>query len=159
MTEREYFDYMFDQSRHGCGSGIVCAIFVAIVAMALLCGCKTQYVTVPEYHTEYVYRTDSVTLRDSIWQHDSVYVMKNGDTITTIKTKTIYRDRWRDVVRVDSFIKTDSIRVPYPVERQLSRWEQFCIDWGKITLGVTLAALAAILIIIVMWLRRHTPGV
>lgn len=31
---------------------------------------------------------------------------------------------------VDSFIKVDSVSVPYPVEKKLSKWQQAKVDWG-----------------------------
>ena len=40
--------------------------------------------------------------------------------------------------------KADSIRVeyrdrPYPVEKPLTTWQRFCLDYGKITTGATIA--------------------
>lgn len=153
MTDKKYYDYVFAKN-NGCGSGMICAMIIAAIVLFTLCGCKTQYVSVPEYHTEYVYRTDSVTFRDSIYVHDSIYTEKKGDTIFVNKWRTQYVDRYRDVVRIDSFIKTDSIRVPYPCERQATRWEKFCIDYGKIMLGATILAVVAAIIFLVLWIRK-----
>lgn len=156
MTEKEYYEWQYRQmmERQGCWSPMMMACLIVAVLL-MLCGCRTQYVPVPEYHTEYVYRTDSVMLRDSIWQHDSIYVSMKGDTVTVEKWRTKYVEHLRDVVRIDSFIKTDSIRVPYPVERKLSRWEQLCVDYGKVMIGVTAAVLIALAVVIVIWIRRR----
>jgi hypothetical protein len=114
---------------------------LALMVLGLLTSCKTKYVTVPEYHTEYVYRTDSIQLRDSIYMKDSIYIIKNGDTVTTYKIKYVYRDRYRDVVKVDSFIKTDSIRVPYPVEKEISLFKKLRFGVNGLLVGVVLLVL------------------
>lgn len=111
---------------------------LGLMILGMLTSCKTKYVAVPEYHTEYVYRTDSFELRDSIYMKDSIYIIKSGDTITTYKTKYVYRDRYRDVVRVDSFIKTDSIRVPYPVEKEISLFKKIRFGVNGLLVGVIL---------------------
>lgn len=90
-----------------------------IVLTLLLAGCRTKYVAVPEYR----YR-DSVQVRherDSVFLHDSVYVseMVTGDTVylTRYRERTLYRDRLHtDTLRT---ARTDSICVPYPVERRV----------------------------------------
>lgn len=114
---------------------------LALMLLGLLTSCKTKYVTVPEYHTEYVYRTDSIQLRDSIYMQDSIYIIKSGDTVTTYKIKYVYRDRYRDVVKVDSFIKTDSIRVPYPVEKEISLFKKLRFGVNGLLVGVVLLVL------------------
>lgn len=114
---------------------------LALMILGLLTSCKTKYVTVPEYHTEYVYRTDSIQLRDSIYMQDSIYIIKSGDTVTTYKIKYVYRDRYRDVVKVDSFIKTDSIRVPYPVEKEISLFKKLRFGVNGLLVGVVLLVL------------------
>lgn len=98
-----------------------------ITSLLLLCSCATKYVTVPEYHTEY--RTN--TVRDSIYfeKHDSVMMKVKGDTVTVEHWKIRYRDRFVEVT--DTFIKTDSIRVPYPVEKQLTWWQRLKIDFSE----------------------------
>ena len=85
--------------------------------LSILVGCKTKYVSVPEYHTKYKTRVDSVLKRDSVWIHDSVSVW--------VKNDTVYKDRWHtewryhniDKIRQDTILKVDSVRIPYPVEK------------------------------------------
>lgn len=118
--------------------------FLAVVTLCcLLCSCRTQYVTVPEYHTEYISKTDTFIKRDSIMKHDSVYVSIKGDTVTVEKWSVLYRDRWREKAFHDTIIKTDSIRVPYPVEKKLTRWQQLKVDLGEYVM-VLLAMLMAL---------------
>ena len=46
--------------------------------------------------------------------------------------------------------KADSIQVPYPVEKRLTRWQQTKVDYG----GFSLAANLALLCIPVLWLIK-----
>lgn len=113
-------DYIVDLvKRMRLGHVAVCLLF-----MGLFCSCATKVVTVPDVHTEYLYRTDSFVQRDSIHVKDSVFVVKNGDTVTIERTKILYRDRCREVVKVDSFVKRDSIPYPVEVEKKLSWWDR-----------------------------------
>ena len=120
---------------------------IMIVAVALLSGCKSiQYVPVETVKTDTLYQ--KVVQRDSIHVHDSVTIRLKGDTVIFEKYHTKYIDRLlRDTVYRS---RVDSIAVPYPVERKLSKWEQVCIDYGKIMLGATLI----LLVVAVWWLVR-----
>lgn len=102
-----------------------------ILLALLLAGCtKTMYVPVESVRTEYQDRYH----RDSIYLLDSVFVREKGDTVLIHKYSIEYRDR----IRVDSFCKTDSIQVPYPVEMQLGKWEQAKMDVGGVAIGALL---------------------
>ena len=125
---------------------------VYIITLLLLVSCKTiQYVPVETVRTEY---------KDH-YIHDSIYVEKNDSSVTTVKNDTVtvehwkirYRNRFTEVV--DTFIKTDSIQVPYPVPAQLTQWQKFYCDYGKIMLGVTLACIIGLLIFITEWVRKR----
>lgn len=131
-------------------------ILAVLGLLCVMCSCKSiQYVPVETVKTEYKVRTDTLTRKDSIYLRDSIWVEKSGDTVTTYKTRYVYQDRWRDRVVRDTVIKTDSIQVPYPVERKLSRWETFCLDYGKVMVGTTGVLLLSIAIIIVIWIRKR----
>lgn len=103
-----------------------------LIASVLLTGCKTKYVAVPEYHQVFVEKHDTLVHRDSIFEKDSVYIVQNGDTINTYRTKILYRDRWRERVVYRDSVRTDSIRVPYPVEKKLTYWQEMWMNVGKI---------------------------
>ena len=128
-------------------------VLLAIAINFLFASCGTiKYVPVETVKTEYVNKTDTFIQKDSVFCRDSIYVEKNGDTITVNKVRYVYKDKWKEVVKIDSFIKTDSVQVPYPVEKNLSRWEKLKMDAGGIALG---ACLLFIILIIVSWLRRR----
>ena len=105
-------------------------MFIVMIAIILLNSCSPKVIYVPEYHTEVVTRTDSVVKIDSVHVKDSVIIKQAGDTIEIDRWHTEYKDRWRERVVIDSIIKVDSVSVPYPVEKKLSKWQQAKVDWG-----------------------------
>ena len=130
---------------------IATVIFWLVFLLFVFCfsSCKTKYVSVPEYHTEYITKTDSFTQRDSIFVKDSIYMWMQGDTIYKEKFSIIYKDKWRDRYLCDTVIKTDSVRVPYPVEKQLTKWQQIKLDIGEWVMVALALALIALVVIIV----------
>ena len=122
---------------------------ILFVLSWLLClvGCRTvRYVPVPEYHTLYKTRVDTVQHRDSVYFRDSVFTATKGDTVYL--TKTHWRERFRNVyhIKVDTMMQRDSIRVPYPVEKPLTKWQRWKMNAGGWAMGV--AAVLVILVII-----------
>lgn len=116
------------------------------ILLVTLCltGCKTvKFVPVPEYHTLYKTRVDTVQYRDSIYFRDSVYVAAKGDTVYL--TKTHWRERFRNIyhVKADTVMQRDSVRVPYPVEMPLTKWQRWKMNLGGWAIGV-----AAVLVIL-----------
>ena len=91
--------------------------------------------------------------RDSVYVADSVFVREKGDTVRIVRTR--YVDRWR--VRTDTLrmVSNDTIRVPYPVEKELTRWQRVKLDAGGIAIGVATAALLAIVVWLVLRSRRR----
>ena len=121
----------------------ICVVigWVLIAVLAVMCiGCKSvQYVPVETVRTDTCYvskvRTDSVIVRDS------VVIDRAGGTIKV----TAWKWRERYVLQHDTIYRnrTDSVAVPYPVERRLSRWEKAKQDIGGIAMGVVLAVVVA----------------
>ena len=103
--------------------GQVLWLAVALAVCFLMGGCKTKYVTVPEYHNVYVEKHDTLITRDSIYEKDSIYIVRSGDTVTAYRDRIYYRDRWRDKIVYRDSIKTDSVRVPYPVVTNKVGWK------------------------------------
>jgi hypothetical protein len=50
--------------------------------------------------------------------------------------------------------KLDSIQVPYPVEKKLSRWQTLKLEVGGIALGVLLVVFVALVIFIIIRSRN-----
>ena len=129
----------------------VAVLVVGVLIILLLCGCSPKVVTVPEVHTEYIVRSDTFIKRDSIVRNDSVIIRVQGDTVMVDRWHTKMVDRWRDRVVRDTVIRCDSVSVPYPVEKKLTRWQQVCIDYGKLTIGATVL----LVIFIIVWIVRR----
>ena len=127
---------------------------MAFLTLMLLQGCRTKYVSVPEYHKEYVTKHDTLTKYDSIYQKEFVDRFIKGDTVFLTKTQIDYRFRniYKTLYR-DS-IKIDSVRVPYPVERKLNRWESLKMEVGGWAVGVLSVMLLAVIGYAVWWLVR-----
>ena len=122
-----------------------------VLAVLSLAACKqVQYVPVETVRLDSIYLTQ--TLRDSIVRYDSVYVRDKGDTVWLEKYKYLYRDRWR----VDTLVsvRTDTVSVPYPVERKLTRWERVKLEAGGYAIVVGALAVLAVIVWLVMKIRR-----
>lgn len=122
---------------------------IYILAILLMSGvwlssCRTQYVPVETVRTEYKTR-DSIRY-DSIYNRDSIYVRVKGDTVYQYKYKYLYKYQYLN--RTDTVIKVDSIQVPYPVEKQLSRWQSLKMELGGWAFGI----LIVLCLIVVWWL-------
>ena len=83
---------------------------------------------------------------DSVYFRDSVYMAAKGDTVYL--TKTHWRERFRNIyhVKADTVMQRDSVRVPYPVEKSLTKWQRWKMDLGGWAMGV--AAGMVILVIL-----------
>lgn len=134
-------------------SGLVFVI-ASILFVLMLQGCRTKYVSVPEYHNVYVNKHDTLTKHDSIYQKEFVDRFIKGDTVFLTKTKVDYRYKniYKTLYR-DS-IKTDSVRVPYPVEKKLSRWQGLKMEVGGWAIGVLSVVVLGAIGYIIMWLVR-----
>ncbi len=123
----------------------VIGLIIYTIIMLVCCSCRSpQYIPVEKIKTEYKY-VDRVQY-DSIYVKDSVRYYTKGDTV--FADRYLYRYKYLFINKVDSFVKTDSIQVPYPVERQLNRWESMKMELGGWAFGVIIA----MAMIIVGWL-------
>lgn len=122
--------------------------WLLIFALALmLSACtSTRYVPVESVRTEYRDREIEKLVSDTV--RDTRIVWVKGDTIREIRN----REHLRLVSVHDTcFVEhTDTIRVPYPVERKLSRWEKAKMDFGGFAMGGVVIALC----IAVVWLIK-----
>lgn len=128
---------------------------VAFIMLMMLQSCRTKYVSVPEYHNVYVNKHDTLTKHDSVYQKEFVDRYVKGDTVFLTKTQVDYRFRniYKTLYR-DS-IKVDSLRVPYPVERKLNKWESLKMEVGGWAIGGLSAVVIALIAYIVTWLVRR----
>mgnify|MGYP001099075167 CR=1 FL=1 len=117
---------------------------VVIVLFCLLTSCRTQARYVP---AETV-RIDSVffnsTRIDSVLIHDSVSVIQRGDTVAEYRYRYIYK--YKDRVDTLYINRTDTIRVPYPVEieKKLTVWQRTKIEVGGWAIAVIIVTILII---------------
>lgn len=109
-------------------------LYIILLMLAIcLTSCRSiKYVPVETVKTEYKTR-DSIRF-DSIYEHDSVFLLVNGDTV--YKEKYRYKYRYLTINKTDTVMLTDSVQIPYPVEKQLTRWQQMKIELGGWAVGV-----------------------
>lgn len=127
----------------------------AFIMLMMLQSCRTKYVNVPEYHNVYINKHDTLTKHDSIYQKEFVDRYVKGDTIYLTKTKVDYRFRNLYKTRYRDSLKIDSIRVPYPIERKLNKWESLKMEVGGWAIGGLSAVVIALIAYIVTWLVRR----
>lgn len=109
-------------------------LYIILLMLAIcLTSCRSiKYVPVETVKTEYKTR-DSIRF-DSIYEHDSIFLFVNGDTV--YKEKYRYKYRYLTINKTDTVMLTDSVQIPYPVEKQLTRWQQMKIELGGWAVGV-----------------------
>ncbi len=107
-------------------------------------------------------RLESVARRDSVSERvrEVLVLSAGGDTLRRDVDRDVYHGSDTDArlsvmesryeamlaalwARLES-VSADSVAEPYPVERELSRWEQVKMDAGGVALGVLAAAVAAL---------------
>lgn len=109
-------------------------LYIILLTLAIcLTSCRSiKYVPVESVKTEYKTR-DSIRF-DSIYEHDSIFLFVKGDTV--YKEKYRYKYRYLTINKTDTVMLTDSVQIPYPVEKQLTRWQQMKIELGGWAVGV-----------------------
>lgn len=126
-------------------------ILLLFFVLTTLTGCKTvKFVPVPEYHTLYKTRVDTVqrwdSVRDVQWmtvrEVDSTQLAALGIQIKGLKNalliernKLLQKISNEKTHKVDTIMQRDSIPVPYPVEKQLTKWQRWKMDLGGWAMG------------------------
>lgn len=156
----------------GDGGGGFCGLLLAMLLGGLVCAllgsCRTKYVSVPEYHREYVHRTDTFintdTLKEKEWvtikEVDSVQLAALGLQLKNIKNaylvernKNRDRNSNRTIIRTDTIIKADSVRVPYPVvTNRVSPKDKIYYA----AMGIAALVFIVLLYRLVIWLRARS---
>ena len=146
-------------------------IFVCLFGIgSLFVGCKNvEYVPVESSHTEHHWHTDSVIQRDSVvkermttvMQLDSAEMAKYGIQLKNAERAWLVKS-WELERQIEALQRLtaerdtvhDSIPVPYPVEKRLTKWQQAKVDWG----GWALLILVGIIAVIVIYFPRRNVG-
>lgn len=129
--------------------------WLPLLLLLMFVSCRSvQYVPVETIQRDSIYitqhRIDSVLRVDSTSLKESA----KGDTIFIEKTKWQFRYRYQSIIDTMYIERIDSVQVPYPVEKKLSKWQSFKQDIGGIAIGVAIALV--ILIAILIYRKRKT---
>lgn len=129
--------------------GFLLSMVVLLAAVFALCGCSPRYIPVETVKFDSIFMQKIE--KDSIFVRDSVYVREKGDSVFVDKLKYIYKL----YVRTDTCFITrhDSISVPYPVEKRLSRWEKAKMDAGGY---LFMLVVGYVLYRIIRWIVKRT---
>ena len=168
---------MSDEERMKAGClqmvGMVGAIIVALLLCALFGSCTTtEYVAVPQQHTEHHWHTDSVKERDSVHTENTTIIrevdsaamakygiqMQNNQRAWLVLQREM-EQRLRELEHMTASRDTvrDSVPVPYPVEvikevpADLTWWQQTRLHLANILLYL-------LLIVGIIWIGKKHLG-
>lgn len=135
------YDYIMDKVSR-C---IALAPFMCIIVLtSVIWSCRSvKYVPVETVKYDSIYINKAQV--DSVYHRDSIYVVDKGDTVFLYKDRYIYK--YKDRTDTLYVTNTNSIQVPYPVEKELTKWQQFRMDFGG-------WAIAAVIIIVLIFFGR-----
>lgn len=125
---------------------VIYILIVFLTSGICFTSCRSVYVPIETVKHDSIYI--SKILHDSIYQRDSIYVDRKGDTVLIYKDRYLYK--YKNLIDTMYINRTDSIQVPFPVERELSWWQSVKLQVGEIAIGVIIG-----LIIIIAWLLRR----
>lgn len=102
-------------------------VILTILLASAICSCRTvKYVPVETVRTDTVY--SNYSRMDSIFVRDSVYIKQKGDTVTEFRYKYVYK--YKDRIDTLYISSRDTVSVPYPVEKELTAWQQTKVNYG-----------------------------
>lgn len=114
---------------------------IAILPILAIWSCRSvKYIPVETVKHDSIYV--SKIQHDSVYQRDSIYVLDRGDTVYVNVYQYLYKDRI--VIDTVYSVKTDSIKVPFPVEKELTRWQQIKLELGGWSFGFIICFLLII---------------
>lgn len=148
-------------------------IIIAVCIMLAMCSCKSiQYIPIETVRTEIVHQTDTVKVSDSTKTEKETVIReaRPEDSLLLARLGIKLQDNERLLILLQKeltetkrqlssthskdSVRTDSIPVPYPVPAQLTRWQTFCCDYGKLMLGATCISIFLTIIIVTRFLKK-----
>lgn len=123
-------------------------IFYLILTILLCTSCgvlKPKYITQVQYDTTVIYKNNNVYQHDSIYVFKDRYIYTKGDTVYSVVTE--YKDRWKikevhDTTYKDKIVYQDK-EIPVEVEKPLTGFQKFFINFGKLSACLLVLAIAA----------------
>ena len=164
-----YYDpYGGNEELHKDGCGVI-VLWVVIGALcAMLGSCKTEYVPIETVRTEYHHTRDSIHHTDSVIREKQVTVMQLDSEAmaqygikleSAEKAWLVLQQEMESKIKklmehkTDTFLKTDTIRVPVSVITNKVRWQDKAAWAGVGVLGV-LGVLGLLVIIMLQFKRK-----
>ena len=171
-----YYNQRYDMKEPGNMKGsfysLVGSLLIIILSF-LLSGCKSiQYVPVETIKTEFIHNTDTVVVRDTVQNEkettireatkaDSAMLAKLGlqldksQRIILLLQKELAQKSHTEIEHKSDTVEVEKeVKVPYPVEKQLTKWQQFKLDFADIGFGV--CALVILLACGYLFVRKRT---
>lgn len=138
---------------------------IVFFALLLLSGCTTtKYIPVERTRTEYVNKTDTFTIKDTVRSErntiirearpeDSLLLLQYGIRLKDNERMLLFlqnqlereKSESSEVVH-DTTIVRDTIPVPYPVEKELSWWDEKKIEFGELAMFIMAGLLCFVLL-------------
>lgn len=126
-------------------------LFIILLTLAICSGCRTI-----EYYPLETVRIDTVYIQsakvDSVMVRDSVHIIEKGDTVTEFRLKYIYK--YKDRTDTLYISKTDTVSVPYPVEKELTKWQQTKVNYGGWAMGIVFVFILIVVGYMIYKLRK-----
>jgi hypothetical protein len=138
--------------KQGCFSWMV-AIIVLIVFSICMSSCETiKYVPVETVKTEVIHNTDAVIVKDTINNEketiireatpaDSLLLAKVGIQLDESKRvilllqKELAEKSHTEIEHTSDTVTVEKeVKVPYPIEKPLSKWDRICLKSGSIAI-------------------------
>lgn len=110
---------------------VIYILIVFLTSGICFTSCRSIYVPIETVKHDSIYI--SKILHDSIYQRDSIYVDRKGDTVLIYKDRYLYK--YKNLVDTMYVIRIDSIQVPFPVEKHLTKWETIKMGIGGFAIG------------------------
>ncbi len=127
-------------------------ILSALLVLFLLGGCRTVRQLTNEVNDEKISEKEVIEKRDSIYiyKYDSVFfsIREKGDTVIIQKESWKTKYEYRDVLKIDTLIKIDSVLISTEVVKTIepTKWQIFWQQFGKI-LAIIIILFAAFQIV------------
>lgn len=144
------------------------ALFITLTAF-LLAGCvSTKYVPVETVRTEYTHNTDTVIQTDTVKSEKETIIreVNAGDSTMLAEMGIKLKDNERLLImmqkqlneakshhyesKTDTIIINDTIRVPYPVEKELTFFQKAAVNGFAY---ITIALIVLFIILMFRWKR------
>lgn len=96
-------------------------------------------------------KIDTFKLLDSVYYH----IYTQGDTIYSEKTKVVYRDRYkyeRDTIYLH---RTDTIKIPIPIEHKATMWEKIVDRIDGLVSIIGIIIIGGFILLFIQLLRRQ----